>query len=156
MKKLLLFIVTMHILISCDQPSNTGSIEEAEVEFIKEVQYMTEKEALSKEIDYYKAPYIHVKNKVRDLTGKDAIHECNLIIEKNEKAMQNLASGAVPFCITINVEQEKEFAVNHPDDIVGAEYYFEGTFTHWNKGYNVCKAKVLCINGRWIVLQQFG
>ena len=70
--------------------SKTGSIEEAQQQFVEEVQYMTEKEALANEINYYKDPIITVKRKVRDLSGKEAIHECNLLEKENEeKNMMN-------------------------------------------------------------------
>ncbi len=64
-----LFLLCMSV--SCDK----YSIEEAQVHFIENVQYMTEREALSHEIDYYKPPQITVARKVQDLSGKDAIHE---------------------------------------------------------------------------------
>ena len=55
------------ILYSC-----TSSIDKqmdfAETKFIEEVAYMDEKEALSKEIDYYKAPQITVRKHIRTLT----------------------------------------------------------------------------------------
>ena len=72
------------ILYSC-----TSSIDKqmdfAETKFIEEVAYMDEKEALSKEIDYYKAPQITVRKHIRTLTGKDLIHECNKVIKENEE-----------------------------------------------------------------------
>lgn len=115
--------------------SKIGTLESAQQHFIEEAQYMTKREALEKEINYYKEPRITVKRKVRDLTGKEAIHECNLL-EKD--------------CYG-----EKQYAIDHPNDIVGAEYYFEGVFTHYNHGYNTRKAKVLCINGGWFVIEKF-
>ena len=44
---------------------------------------MTEKEALSNEIDYYKDPKVTYRNHIRSLTGKDLIHICNKIIKWN-------------------------------------------------------------------------
>lgn len=152
---LMLFLV--FILSSCDFMNNsqTGTIEEAQQQFINEVQYMTEKDALANEINYYKEPQIAVYRKVRDLTGKDAIHECNLLEKENAEKESALRNGQVSVIRTWNCYQEKQYAVDHPDDIIGAEYYFEGIFTHYNNGYDTRKAKVLCINGKWFVIQRY-
>lgn len=135
--------------------SKTGTIESAQQQFISEVQYMTEREALANEISYYKKPQITVKRKVRDLTGKAAIHECNLLQKENEEKERALRNGQVSVIRTWKFYSEKEYAVDHPNDIVGAEYYFEGIFTHYNHGYERRKAKVLCINGKWFVIQRY-
>jgi len=135
--------------------SKTGNIESAQQQFIKEVQYMTEKEALSNEISYYKKPRITVKRKVRDLTGKAAIHECNLLGEENAENRRAIKSGQAYAVGIWNYQAEKKYAVDHPNDIVGAEYYFEGVFTHYDNGYGTKKAKVLCINGKWFVIQKY-
>ena len=109
--------------------SKTGTIESAQQQFISEVQYMTEREALANEISYYKKPQITVKRALRN--------------------------GQVSVIRTWKFYSEKEYAVDHPNDIVGAEYYFEGIFTHYNHGYERRKAKVLCINGKWFVIQRY-
>jgi hypothetical protein len=135
--------------------SKTGNIESAMKVFIERVQYMTEREALSKGINYYKKPRITVKRKVRDLTGKAAVYECNLLGKENEESLALLKGGYVPIVSTYDYYKEKEYALDHPNDIVGAEYYFEGVFTHFNKGYDTRRAKVLCINGTWFVVQKY-
>lgn len=152
-----IIFVLVSILSACDSFNNsrTGTIEEAQQQFITEVQYMTEKDALANEINYYKEPQITVYRKVRDLTGKDAIHECNLLEKENEEKERALRTGQMSVIRTWNCYQEKQYAVDHPNDIVGAEYYFEGTFTHYNNGYDTRKAKVLCINGKWFVIQKY-
>ena len=53
-----------------------GNLEEAQDIFISNVQTMSERDALSNEIDYYRPPRIFVKRKIKELTGRDAIHEC--------------------------------------------------------------------------------
>lgn len=158
-KSICVAIVFMFVsmLCACDFMNNskTGSIEDAQQQFISEVQYMTEKDALANEINYYKEPQITVYRKVRDLTGKDAIHECNLLEKENIEKENALRNGQVSVIRTWNCFQEKQYAVDHPDDIVGAEYYFEGIFTHYNNGYDTRKAKVLCINGKWFVIKKY-
>ena len=64
---------------SCTKPISQ-QMDLAEAQFIKELSYMTEKEALSNEIDYYKAPEITYKEHTRSLTGKDLIQECTQIM----------------------------------------------------------------------------
>lgn len=154
-----IFILTLAFFSACNtfSSSKTGSIKEAEQEFITEVQYMTEKESISDEISYYKDPDISVSRKVRDLTGRDAVHECNILLKENEIEHERLMSGQSLFGISKvwMVSDEKEYAINHPDEIVGAEYYFEGTFTHYNNGYELIRAKVLYINGSWIVIRLY-
>ena len=135
--------------------AKTGSLKEAEQHFIDKVQYMTEREAMAHEISYYKAPDIKVKRKVRDLTGKDAVHECNLLLEENRKESEAAKTRPIKIAHVWFCDKEKNYALDHINDIVGAEYYFEGVFTHWNNGYETRRAKVLCINGSWYVIQQY-
>ena len=116
------------ILYSC-----TSSIDKqmdfAETKFIEEVAYMDEKEALSKEIDYYKAPQITVRKHIRTLTGKDLIHECNKVIKENEERRRSKAL----IIRTVNVSDIKQYALEHPEDIVANEFEFSGTFTHFGQ-----------------------
>ena len=53
-----LLIVTLCSGFSSCTKSVNQQMDLAEAQFIKELSYMTEKEALSNEIDYYKAPEI--------------------------------------------------------------------------------------------------
>ena len=134
--------------------SKIGTIEDAQQRFIKEAQYMSEKEALANEISYYKKPRITVKKKVRELTGKAAIHECNLLLKENQKTSEAVQEGRISIGrVWLDVDKVKNYAVNHPNGIVGAEYYFEGVFTHYNRGYSTERAKVLCLNGNWYIVR---
>ena len=60
------------LVIACSSTIN-NELKHAEKIFIKEKSYMTEQEALSKEIDYYKAPQITTREHVKSLTGKEVI-----------------------------------------------------------------------------------
>lgn len=132
--------------------SKLGTIEDAQQIFIKAVQTMTEKEALADEISYYRKPQITVRRKVRELSGKAVIHECNLLLKENRKEREGRNSiGRV----WLNVDKVREYAVEHPNDIVGAEYYFEGVFTHYHHGYETKRARVLCLNGHWYVIEKY-
>ena len=133
--------------------SKLGSIEEAQDIFINNVQTMSERDALSNEIDYYSPPRIIVKRKIKELTGRDAIHECNIMIKENEEVRKEMESGKRQFGYYWDVYEVKEYAISQPDEIVGAVYYFEGEFTHYANGYHTKKANVLCINGHWYVKQ---
>lgn len=91
------FRLSLTILLIIGFSSCTKSINQqmdlAEAQFIKELSYMTEKEALSKEINYYKAPEITYKEHIRSLTGKDLIHECNQIMEEDNVKEDNRLFG---------------------------------------------------------------
>lgn len=141
--------------VACFPQSKKGSLREAQEHFIEAVQYMSKRDALSHEISYYKDPQITVARKVSDLTGKDAIHECNLMLKENEQVRREMDAGRRQFGRVWYVDDVKEYALDHPDKIVGAKYYFEGMFTHYDNGYGKKKAYVLCINGRWFVQEDY-
>lgn len=137
-------VVNMFILlfVSC-VPGIDSQQEKAKQVFIEKSQYMTEREALSSEINYYKSPEITVSRHIRSLTGKDLIHECNIVIKKETDDMRGKAVMGV--IRESPIHDIKDFAIEHPDDVVANEYYFEGIFTHYNNGYNTHKAYVIYI-----------
>lgn len=144
MKKFIRIVMLSLLFVNCG-PSIGSQMDKAESIFIDEVQYMTKEDALSKEINYYKAPNISTRTHVRSLTGRDLIHECNRVIEENNnKDFINL--GPTTFKITRRVDDIKDYAIKHPDDIVAEEFYFEGTFTHYNNGYDDKMAKVIYVS----------
>lgn len=152
----LLIIYATFFLIACS-PSIEKQMNLAEKEFIKEVSTMTEKDALSKGIDYYKAPEITTRRHIKSLTGKDLIKICNDVINSNKEDENMLKNGQVLFIKTHNVSDIKEFALNHPDKIVGNEYEFSGVFTHYGKSkYGQRSATVVIIPqiNRYILLNQ--
>lgn len=117
----------------------------AEAQFIKELSYMNEKEALSKEIGYYKAPEITYKKHIRSLTGKDLIHECNQIMDENNNK-DYIQFGPTLFKITKNVADIKAYALEHPNEIIANEFKFSGIFTHFGANkYGEIKAVVIVI-----------
>ena len=60
------------LLCSCDFiVDKTPSLDTAETQFISETQIMSEQDALSKEISWYKAPQITERTLTRKLSGKD-------------------------------------------------------------------------------------
>ena len=153
MKKFISILTLSLLFVNCG-PSIDSQMDKAESIFIDEVQYMTKEEALSKEINYYKAPNISVRTHKRSLTGKDLIHECNLVIEENNsKEFSNW--GPMTFKVTRRVDDIKDYAIKHPDDIVAEEFYFEGTFTHYNNGYGDRMARVIYVSklDRYIIDQ---
>jgi hypothetical protein len=103
-------------------------IEYAEQIFIEKAP-ITEREALSDEIDYYKPPYIKVRKHVRDLTGKDIIHICNIIERENEEKTERLRKGETSVVWTPFVGDIKGYALDNPNKIIAHEFYFSGTFT---------------------------
>lgn len=129
-----LLLILLGITVCIEIYSCTSAISKqmdfAEVNFIKEVSYMTEKEALSKEINYYKAPEITVKQHSRSLTGKDLIHECNIIIRNEQESLKKRSIFPIR---TQGVQPIKEYALEHPDDIIANEFKFKGIFTHYGE-----------------------
>lgn len=134
MKALKLLATSLLVVLSVGISSCTKSIKQqmnlAEVHFIKKLSYMTEKEALSKEIDYYKAPQITYKEHTRSLTGKDLIHECNQIMEKDKNKTYSQI-GPTSFKFITKVDDIKAYALEHPNEIIANEFKFSGIFTHF-------------------------
>lgn len=108
-------------------------IEYAERKFIEKASIMTEREAMSKEIDYYKPPYIKIRKHVRDLTGKEIIHICNKIEKENEEAHEQLRRKETWVIYTQFVNDIKEYALDNPNKIIAHEFYFSGTFTTYSR-----------------------
>jgi hypothetical protein len=143
MKSLISTSLLSLLFIAC-APSIDSQIDKAESIFIDEVQYMTKKEALSNEINYYKEPEITTRSHKRSLTGKDLIHECNRVMdEDNGKDFTHF--GPTTFKIIRRVDDIKDYAIEHPNDVIAEEFYFEGTFTHYNNGYGTRKAIVIYV-----------
>jgi hypothetical protein len=138
MKPIFTIVVTLSLMFlsSCDfvkqYIDQTPSLDEAEEQFIKEAQIMSEQDALSKEISYYQAPRITERKFTRKLTGKDIIHEMNILLKENEAAEPDGIFGWTFKWNTEWIAKAKDYAVQHPDDIIAAEYYFTGTFTNYS------------------------
>lgn len=154
---LLAVLGIMTSLCSCEHIGDkTPSFEAAEAQFISETQIMSEEEALSKEISWYKSPQITECVLSRKLTGKDVIHEMNLLLKENENAKPDGVFGW-----TFQWNQEwiaiaKDYAVKHPDDIIACEYFFTGIFTNYSADsqYSTIRKRMLYIyepvNQWWI------
>lgn len=136
------------LLCSCDFiEDKTPSLDAAEAQFISEAHIMTEQDALSKEISWYKAPQITERTLSRKLTGKDVIHEMNILLRENEEAKPD---GIFGWTFTWNEEwiaTAKDYAVQHPDEVIAAEYYFTGVFTNYNADskYSTIRKRILYI-----------
>lgn len=156
MKRNGLYIIAFLLLLfGCKESSSIMEI--AEQYFIKEVQYMNKQDALSNGINYYKDPEITTSNHLRSLTGKELIQECNRVIkEDSEHDVSQM--GPVVFKAIRRVGDIKDYAMKNPDEIVAHEYYFSGTFTHYNNGYDVRSAKIIYIPSidRYIIDKIYG
>ncbi len=141
-------LILLSLLNSCDYITDkTPSLDEAEARFISETQIMSEQEALSKEISWYKTPQITERILSRKLSGKDVIHEMNLLLKKNENAKPD---GIFGWTFTWNGEwiaKAKDYAVQHPDEIIAVEYYFTGIFTNYSEKskYSTTRKRLLYI-----------
>ncbi len=142
-----LFILLMS-LCSCDYIGDKSpSLNTAEAQFISEAQIMSEQDALSKEISWYKAPLITEREVSRNLTGKDVIHEMNILLKENENARPD---GIFGWTFTWNGEwiaKAKDYAVQHPDEVIATEYYFTGVFTNYSADskYSTIRKRLLYI-----------
>lgn len=145
----------MLLIFGCKESPSIMEI--AEHHFIEEVQYMNKQDALSNEINYYKDPEITTSNHLRSLTGKELIQECNRVI--NEDSEQDVSQmGLVVFKVIRRVGDIKDYAMKNPDEIVAHEYYFSGTFTNYNNGYDIRSAKIIYIPSidRYIIDKIYG
>lgn len=130
---LLILSSIVSLLTSCNLFNQTPSLDEAQEYFIEECQIMTKEEALSKEIGYYQDPVITERTFIRHLTGKDVIHEMNLLLKENEEETTSI----IPW-ITVQWNEQwintaKNYAVKHPDEIIAAEFHFTGIFTTYSE-----------------------
>jgi len=150
MRRLIYFMLLLGI-VSCNQMNSNGSdclAKYAQEAFIMQCSYMSERDANSNEIDYYKAPEITEAKFTCLYTGKDLVHLCNQIEEKNEyKSANPIQFGPTTYSITYPVGDIKEFALDNMNSIVASQYHFSGIFTNYNKEtkYSVETSNVLII-----------
>lgn len=136
-------IIGLSIYFSFLPDKSIGKLEEyAQEEFCKEMQYMDERTAISEEIDYYKAPSFSTSEHIASLTGKQVIHICNRVKDYDEKK-DFVHYGPSSFKKILKMNDIKEYAVDHPDDIVAELFYFDAQFTHFGNGYSSEHAYVL-------------
>ena len=144
----LTILILLSLPCSCDYIADqTPSLDEAEAKFISDTQIMSEQDALSNEISWYKAPQITERTLSRKLTGKDVIHEMNILLRENEGAKPD---GIFGWTCTWNEEwiaKAKDYAVQHPDEVIAAEYYFTGVFTNYSADskYYTIRKRILYI-----------
>ena len=106
-------------------------LEKALTFFIDKNQYMTERDALSKEINYYHAPKIVRQEYIGTLSGKTLIHIANEI-KKYDDNKPGLGPSNVK--LITRVDDIKEYGINHPNEQVAKVYVFGGDFVHYNRG----------------------
>ena len=83
----------------------------------------------------------------RKLSGKDVIHEMNQLLKENENAKPD---GIFGWKFSWNEEwiaKAKDYAVQHPDEIIAVEYYFTGIFTNYSaeSKYSTVRKRLLYI-----------
>ena len=151
------FVSIFIVCFICACTSSVDSqMDKAKQHFIEEVQYMSEEEALSDGITYYKEPVINISEFRKSLTGRELIIECNRIMkEDEEKPMTTF--GPTVFKTIRNVGDIKDFAMKHADDEIANIFCFSGSFTHFDHGYGVRKGTVIYVNDldRAIVEQDY-
>lgn len=121
------------LLTSCNQNKTSIYGEYAKQAFLEERSYMSERDALSKEISWYKAPQITDYSYYGEMTGKDIISICNKIIAENEQAMEDLRANRTWCAFTHNVGDIKDYAINHPNETIASKYHLAANFTTYNQ-----------------------
>lgn len=139
----IVLVVISVLLAGCNQAStgqtsssspSSKNLSKVQSWFIQENQIMTERDALSKEIDYYRPPQIVRSEQIGWLSGKNLIHIANAIEkEDNEKPMTSFM-GSSPMKYVRNVQDIKEYGLNHPDEYSSELYVFAADFVHFNRG----------------------
>lgn len=111
--------------------ADTQDLKKALEYFIEDNKYMTERDALAKEIDYYREPNILRQEYIGTLTGKNLIHIANEIQKEDGNQM-----GWGPSNIKIfrKVDDIKELGINYPNEQKAKVFVFGGDFVHYAKG----------------------
>lgn len=129
------FLLLVIILTSCNQPQSNGSKygEYAKQAFLEERSYMSERDALSREISWYNKPQITDYSYLGEMTGKDIISICNKIIAENQEKEEDLRAHRTWVIHTYNVGDIKEYALNHPDEYIASKYHLAANFTTYSQ-----------------------
>lgn len=128
-------------MFGCGQNSNghysissSENLSDAQSWFIQENQIMSERDALSKEIDYYRPPKIVRAELLGILNGKTLIHIANTIKKEDDEKPMTSFMGSSPMKFIRNVEDIKEYGLNHPEEYIAELYVFGGDFVHYGRG----------------------
>lgn len=129
------FLLLVIILTSCNQPQSNGSKygEYAKQAFLEERSYMSERDALSREISWYNEPQITDYSYLGEMTGKDIISICNKIIAENQQKGEDLRAHRTWVIHTYNVGDIKEYALSHPDESIASKYHLAANFTTYSQ-----------------------
>lgn len=131
------------LLIGCGQISNGQSstssptsknLSKVQSWFIQENLIMTERDALSREIDYYRPPKIVRSEMLGWIDGKCLIHIANSIKNEDDEKPMTSFMGSSPMKIIRNVQDIKDYGLNHPNDYIAELYVFGGDFVHYSRG----------------------
>lgn len=141
MKKfsLIYILLSSIVLVGCDFTSSNAlpqsrNQSKAQNWFIENSQYMSEREALSKEFSYYQNPSIVYSRYLGKLDGRGLIHIANEQIKINEAELESLRQGQTWAAFTINVSDIKELGLSHPNDLVAELFVFGGDFVNFKPG----------------------
>lgn len=93
---------------------------------------MTERDALSHEISYYRAPSLVRAELLAYLDGKNLIHIANSIQKEDNEAPMTSFIGSSPMKIIRNVGDVKSYGLDHPNDPCAELYVFGGDFVNYS------------------------
>lgn len=92
---------------------------------------MSERDALSREISYYRAPSLIRSELLGYLDGKNLIHIANSIQKEDSEAPMTSFMGSSPMKIIHNVDDVKTYGLDHPNDVKAELYVFGGDFVNY-------------------------
>ncbi len=139
----LLLVIFSILSVGCDQASNgqqsstspsSKNLSKVQSWFIEENQIMTERDALSREIDYYRPPKVVRSEMLGWLDGKGLIHIANAIQKEDDEKPMTSFMGSSPMKFVRNVQDIKEYGLNHPNDYKAELYVFGADFVHYSRG----------------------
>lgn len=138
MKKLIMmFLLMCGLLASCNVNTETKSEgrygEYAKQAFLEKFSHMSERDALSREIDWYQEPQITEFSYIGEMSGKDIISISNDILAENKRKEEALSNHRVWVIYTYDVNDIKNHALDHPDEYVASKFHIAGTFTTFSK-----------------------
>lgn len=133
-----LLVIFSILFVGCDQASNgqnsstspsSKNLSKVQSWFIQENQIMTERDALSREIDYYRPPKVVRSEMLGWLDGKALIHIANVIQKEDDEKPMTSFMGSSPMKFVRNVQDIKEYGLNHPNDYKAELYVLVQTLS---------------------------
>ncbi len=136
----ILFLCLFACLYSCDSHPTEQEVKDL---FILKNQYMSSREALQKEIEWFIEPKIQCNKK--NLTGRDLIHLANVLDRylenerrKEPEYRERFKALGMPYIKSVvyyPIREMRELGADHPDKNVAVLWRLSGRFTTYSKNH---------------------